>query len=268
MAFWWISFEAAYAIDARHHGRLAGDEGLLLIGAWALYGLVLGLVDRWFSHLYIRQAARLMFALGLIWLVLGLFLANARWADREFRWFGYLAVLLSPWATEVFFQRHGDDHQVQGLVSLAAAVAGAAAAAFELRLWLDDHVFLFDLELRRTAESFAYEASVRAYTALAVWGLWALGVAVAGVWLRSGRTRLLAAGMFGCALGYGVLAVFRPGAPLLPQAAGMAAACGGAVVASWLGHRAVGERLPEEALAFRWLPWGAAGVVALWVALP
>ncbi|HWI52275.1 MAG TPA: hypothetical protein VNT01_09080, partial [Symbiobacteriaceae bacterium] len=175
MAFWWITFEATYALDARHHGRVAGNEGLLVVGVWALYGLVLALADRWFTHFYVRQSARFMLALGLVWLVLGAFLANARWADPGYRWFGYLAVLLSTWAAEGLLQRHGEDHQMQGLAGLAAAVAGLFVAAFELRLWLDNHLFFFELEVRRTAESFAYEASVRTYALLAVWGLWAFG---------------------------------------------------------------------------------------------
>lgn len=154
---------------------------------------------------------------------------------------------------------------MQGLAGLAATVAGLFVAAFELRLWLDNHLFFFELEVRRTAESFAYEASVRTYALLAVWGLWAFGVAVAGVWLRSSRTRLLAAGLYGCALAYGVVAAFRPGGPLWLEAAGMAAAAGGAAVAAWLARRAPGERLPQEGVAFRWLPLAAAALFVLWV---
>ncbi|HWI62832.1 MAG TPA: hypothetical protein VNT75_13380 [Symbiobacteriaceae bacterium] len=264
---WWITFEATYALDARHVGRLAGDEGLLVAGVWGAYGLALALGGRRFSHLYVRQAARLAIGAGLAFLVVGAIMSNARWADPGYRVFAYAATVGSAWLAEALFSRYGDDGDVQGLVSLTGALAGAVVVAFETRLWLDRHLFTFDVGMLQSAAHVAREVSTRAYATAAGWGVWALGTGLAGVWLRSGRTRLLAAGMFAVALGYSLWTAQVPGAPLGLAVAAVGISAGGAVLLSWLARRVPGKRDEREILLFRWLPWGVGAAALVWLVL-
>lgn len=257
---WWVSFEAALAFDARHNGMRAGNETMTLVGVWGLYGLALALAARRFSRIYVRLASRAMLGAGLTLLVLGAFLANGRWALHGYRLFGYVGIMASAWAAEALFARDGDDGDVQGLVSMAAAVSAVLAAAFEMRLWLDRNLFTFAVDANRSAGSVAYEISVRAYAAVAVWGVGALVLLMAGLWLRAPRARLLAAGLSALALGLLVQAAFRPGAPLWLQGTAALAAAGGAV---WSARAARGVAGADRYL--RWLPWAAGGAILAWV---
>lgn len=273
VAVWWLTFEATLAIDARHHGRLAGDEGLLVAGVWSLYGLGLALAERRFSHVYVRHAARLMLGAGVVMLVGGAILSNARWADVEYRVFAYVAVLASAWIAEGLFERYGDEPEVRGLAALVAAVGGVMSLAFETRLWLDRNLFTFETGMARSAAHYAWETSVRGYAAAVCWGLYAVAQAAVGRVLRAPRARLAAAAMALVGLGYLVLGGvhFGRAAGLVPvplALAAAAAAVGGGGVVAWLvRRRAPGGRHPYEALAGRLLPWAAAAVAVVWVGL-
>jgi hypothetical protein len=270
VAVWWVTFEATLAIDARHHGRLAGNEGLLVAGVWSLYGLGLALAERRFSHMYVRHAARLMLGAGVVMLVGGAILSNARWADLGYRVFAYVAVLASAFVAEALFERYRDEPEVRGLVALVAAVGGVMALAFETRLWLDRNLFTFPTAMARSAAHYAWEASVRGYAAAVNWGLYAVGVAAAGRALRAPRARLTAAALAVVGLGYLLRGAvqYGPAAGMVPPVLaliGAVAAAGGAGMVAWLGRRAPGERHPYEAPVGRWLPWvaGAALVVSV-----
>lgn len=272
VAVWWLTFEATLAIDARHHGRLAGNEGLLVAGVWGLYGLALALAERRFSHVYIRHAARMMLGAGVVMLVGGAILSNARWADVGYRVFAYVAVLTSAWVGEALFERYDDEPEVRGLVALVAAVGGVIALAFEARLWMDWNLFTFETGMARSAAHYAWEASVRGYAAAIIWGLYAVGVAAAGWALRAPRARLIAAALALAGLAYLVSGAFHAGraagmVPLVLAFTACLAAVGGAGLVVRLGHRAPGERHPMEALAGRWLPWAAAAAFAVSVGL-
>lgn len=269
VAVWWVTFEATLAIDARHHGRLAGDEGLLVAGVWSLYGLALGVTERRFSHVYVRHAARLMLGAGLVMLVGGAILSNARWADVGYRVFAYVAVLASAWVGEALFERYRDEPEVRGLVALVAAVSGVMVLAFEIRLWLDNGLFTLETGVPRSAAHYAWEASVRGYAAAIIWGLYAVGVAVAGWVLRAPRARLTAAALAVAGLGYLVSGAFQFGraagmVPLVLAVAAAVAAAGGALAVGWLGRRAPGARHPYEVLVGRWLPWVAGAALLGW----
>jgi len=270
VAVWWITFEATLAIDARNHGRLAGNEGLLVAGVWSLYGLGLALAERRFSHVYVRHAARLMLGAGVVMLVGGAILSNARWADLGYRVFAYVAVLASAFIAEALFERYRDEPEVQGLVALVAAVGGVMVIGFEIRLWLDGGLFTFETGMPRSAAHYAWEASVRGYAAAVNWGLYAVGVAAAGRALQAPRARLTAAALAVVGMGYLLSGAvqFSRAAGMVPLAlalVGCFAAAGGAALVAWMGRRAPGERHPYEAQVGRWLPWvaGAAFLVSV-----
>ncbi|HYF91756.1 MAG TPA: hypothetical protein VD969_05890 [Symbiobacteriaceae bacterium] len=268
VGLWWITFEATHAIEAgRGQGHLAGNEAMLVAGGWGLYGLLLAALERRFRHENLRHMARLTLGAALICLTLWALPSTARWAYGQFRAFGYTAVLGAAWVAEALWRRHGEDREVEGIVAMAAGGATGMVAAFESRLWLDVHLFMFEQGAVRSAESLAGEASVRAYATAGAWGLCAVAVAAVGFLLLSPRTRLVAAGMFGVALAYTASAALAPGAPLALQLAALAVVTGGALRLSWLARRASGCRHPWEDRAYRWLPWAAAGVAALWGAM-
>ncbi|HYG58122.1 MAG TPA: hypothetical protein VD902_08690, partial [Symbiobacteriaceae bacterium] len=80
LAFLWMTLEITLAFDGAHNGRVAGNEGLTVAAGWALYGLALALWERRRPHLYLRYGARAAVGAGVMFMVLGALMANARWA--------------------------------------------------------------------------------------------------------------------------------------------------------------------------------------------
>jgi hypothetical protein len=266
LLLWYISFEITLHIDSSR-ARLSGQEGLVVAAAWALYGLALAVADRVRPHRNLRYASRALVGAGLILLVLGALLANARWAWPVYRYSSYTAVLGSAWLSEYLFERTRGEDDIHGLLSLAAAMGGIWVIAFEVVRLLEP-AFVLPMDQLITFEQMAWQKSMLAFWTSLGWGLYGLLMAAAGVWLRSRQTRYMALATLGLAAGYLLVSgAPNPAAPLGLRLAAYAVAAGGLAGAAQLGKKAPGERHAREGLVWKLAGWSVPVLVMLWIVL-
>lgn len=239
VAFWYITLEVTLAYDTAHNGMIAGHESLAVTAAWGLFGLTLALLDRRWPHQYLRYASRAVMGAGLTFLLVGALLANARWADPEYRFFAYAALFGSIWAAEYLFERRPEDWEIQGILSQVAALGGFFVIAFEIVRWLEP-AFTHPVGVLLSLAEFEWQRSMLGFWRIASWSLYGLGLVGAGASLRSPRTRLLGLGGLGLSLVYGLfLAATNPAAITWVRWLAFAAAVGGTAVAGLMTRRAV-----------------------------
>jgi hypothetical protein len=266
LTLWYICFEITAAFDGAHHVRANGHEALMLAAVWGLYGLALAAANRVWPSRPLRYASRALEGAALVLLLLGALMANARWAAPLYRYTSYAAVLGSAWLSELLFERHPEDREVHGLLSLAAAMGGVWVIAFEVGRLLEPYFFL-PMEQLLSFEQLAWQKAMTTFWTAAGWGAYGLAVMAAGVWLHSWRARYVAAGVFVVAAGYLLVSgAPNPAAPLWLRLASYALVGGGAVGAAALGCRAAGEQHPREGLVLRLLLWCGIVAAVIWAA--
>lgn len=266
VAFWYLTLEVTAAFDAAHNGRVAGHESLAIAGAWGLFGLGMALANRVWPHSYVRLGARAVLGAALTFLLMGSLLGNARWAFVPYRFFGYAAVLGGAWLAEYLFERDPDEDDVQGILSLVAALGGFAVCSFEVVRWLEP-AFTHPPDALLSLKEFAWQRSMLGFWRVASWSGFAVCLMTAGVWLRSARARQMALAALGLSLAYGLwLTATNPAAIAWVRWVAFTAAVGGSLLAARLGRRVSGMQR-VEAVAVKVLPWAAGAIAVAWVAL-
>lgn len=201
-----------WAFDGAHNGRIAGNEALALAGAWGLSGGVAAWLRSRGGPTELRNGARILFAAGLLYLLLGALLGNSRWAEPWARLVGYGGAIGAVWAGEWLFLRSGDLDEADAgrLLGLTAAAAGFGAAAFEVVRWLEP-AFTLEMGATLTPELYAEQMAVKGLWTAAVWAPYGLAVTSAGVRLASLPTRQLGTVMLAAAWTYFGFALLRHG---------------------------------------------------------
>lgn len=201
-----------WAFDGAHNGRIAGNEALAIAAAWGLSGWVAAWLRTRGGPVELRNGARILFAAGLLYLLLGALLGNSRWAEPWARLVGYGGALGAVWAGEWLLLRSGDVDEADAgrLLGLTAAAAGFGAAAFEVVRWLEP-AFTLEMGATLTPELHSEQMAVKGLWTTAVWAPYGLAVTWAGLRLASMPTRQLGTVMLGAAWAYFGFSVLRHG---------------------------------------------------------
>lgn len=202
-----------WAFDGAHNGRIAGNEALAIAAAWGFSGWVAAWLRSRGGPPEFRNGARILFAAGLLYLLLGALLGNSRWAEPWARLVGYGGALGAVWAGEWLFRRSGDVDEADAgrLLGLTAAAAGFGAAAFEVVRWLEP-AFTLEMGVTLTPELYSEQMAVKALWTAAVWAPYGLAVTWAGFRLDSLPTRQLGTVMLAAAWAYFGFSLLRHGA--------------------------------------------------------
>lgn len=200
----------AWLFDGAHNGRIAGNEAMVIAGAWGFSGMAAAVFRRQGGPAELRNGARILFAAGLLYLVLGALLGNSRWAEPWARLVGYAGALGSVWAGEWLLLGGGGDEDADAgrLVALTAAAAGFGASAFEVVRWLEP-AFTLAMGTTLTPEIYARQQAVRGLWTAAVWAPYGLAVVWVAVRVGSQAGLQLGAGALAAAWAYGAFAVVR-----------------------------------------------------------
>ena len=222
---------------AAHNGQIAGNQAMAIPGAWGLYGLGLVLVDRLGPDPRLRTGARLVLVAALAYLVVGGLLGNARWAQPQWRYPAYAAVLGGTWASEYLVQHRPDDPQLQGRLALLATAVSYGVVAFEVVRWLEP-AFTLKSGAELTPAIEAWQESTRLFWTTMLWGACATLSLGVGARLKSSPTRLLGAALASLALVYtAVSGLPNPAAAPALRTAAFVTLVFGSLAGAYLGLR-------------------------------
>lgn len=256
LSLWYLTWEITLAFDTRSGGAALIHQTLAIAGAWALYGLVLGLAEARFSHSLMRNGARLILTGSLALLLAGIAMDSNQVAQPLYRFGGYAAVGGAIWLAEWLFRRRAPGDRMGGLLSLAAALAGYGLGAREVSYFMQAQ---WPTAAFRPAPA---QSSTQLFLTLIVGAIYAVGAMGAALWLRSRPARVMAAALVMLTLLLLAMASLNLHAEPAIRLIAFCAVVPGALLAARLGLLA-GPDQPEAPFLAA-LPLGAALVTGLW----